>query len=155
MTPAELRRRAEDLDRQGEAKLAAGAKDEAAALFTAAESHREVAEAMERLQAPVQRGKKPRVAAAAHRVRVSKGRSGDEPDPLIKAANDAGYTIRSLAEKLREEGFKVSHPLLNQCRNGTARIRATVARRIEALTGFRAIKANWPGGWAREPDEER
>jgi hypothetical protein len=101
-----------------------------------------------------QGGKNTRMVAA-ERLRVSKGvskgRTGGAPDPLVKAANDSGFTLRSLVEKLREkEEWRVSHPYLRQCRMGTSRIKLSLAKRIEELTGFRATKANWPGGWAKE-----
>lgn len=139
MTPSELRRRADDLDRQGEAKLATGAKDEAAALFTAAESHREVADEMDRLRRRDQRGN-PKGMVNAARVRMSAG-ADKNPDELVAKANAAGYTLRSLAETV-----KLSHSVMSMARRGRRSIRRAVAEDIERLTGFKAIKANWPGG---------
>lgn len=84
----------------------------------------------------------------AERVRVSKGRK--KRDELVVAANTHNYTLRSLAEKLEAEGFRVSHSLLSQARadaKGQAKrsISGALAKRIEELTGFAASKKNWPG----------
>lgn len=137
---AKLREHAQTFRERGDA--------EAAELFTErAERHERAAEA---LQGASQRGKKTNVETPA-RLRISKGRGGEKPDELQAAANAAGYTLRSLAEKLRAEGFRVSHPFLRQCREGSSAIREPLARRIEALTGFRATQAHWPKGWAKEP----
>lgn len=161
-TAAEWRRKAAEYDRLREEATRAGDTAEAMVMDKAYDTALRIAELMEEaeaagrsLPADAQHGKQIGKLVAAERLRVSKGRAGGTPDPLVKAANDAGYTLRSLVEKLREEGYRVSHPYLRQCRTGTSRIRATLARRIEALTGFRATKASWPGGWAREPSEER
>ncbi len=155
---------AAELDAQAKTLAKAGKRDEAIKAILEAEVYDAAAAEMERIgiargHITNQRGTVSKMVNAV-RLRVSKGRSGDAPDPLVKAAHDAGFTLRSLVEKLRTEGFRVSHPFLNQARKGVGhkgpvRIRATLARRIEALIGFRATKANWPGGWAREPSEER
>jgi len=79
----------------------------------------------------------------AARLRISKGRKA--PDPLVKAANAAGFTLRSLAEEVG-----CSHALLYQARKGDTAIRKSWAERIETLTGFAASKAHWPRGWASE-----
>lgn len=73
----------------------------------------------------------------AERVRHSKGSlSGD---PLKMAANTAGFTIRSLAEKIN-----VSHALLSKARKGERSIEKALATEIQRLTGFPATKKNWP-----------
>jgi len=74
----------------------------------------------------------------AERLRHSEG-TGKERDPLVKAANAAGYTLRSLGEAL-----KVTHSFLSQARRGKP-IRRDLAEQIEKLTGFKASKRNWPG----------
>jgi hypothetical protein len=73
----------------------------------------------------------------AERVRHSKGTASE--DPLRAAANDAGYTIRSLAEKL-----SISHALLSKARKGERSIEKALAAEIQKLTGFPATKKNWP-----------
>lgn len=94
---------------------------------------------------------KKRQMHAVERLQVSKGKGEEEQDPLHKAANDAGFTLRSLAKQLKAEGWRCSQPYLSQCRQGSARIKESLAKRIETLTGFRATRANWPAdGWAKE-----
>jgi transcriptional regulator with XRE-family HTH domain len=60
-------------------------------------------------------------------------------NPLAIAADKAGYTVRSLAERLG-----CSAPLLSQARTGKSSIKMSLAQKIEALTGYAATKANWP-----------
>jgi hypothetical protein len=86
---------------------------------------------------------KPDEMVHAARLRISKGRKA--PDPLVRAANAAGFTLRSLAEEVG-----CSHALLYQARKGDTAIRRSWAERIETLTGFAASKAHWPRGWASE-----
>jgi len=73
----------------------------------------------------------------AERVRHSRGSTGE--DPFKVAANEAHYTIRSLAEKLG-----VSHASLSLARKGERSIERSLAEKIEKLTGFQATKGNWP-----------
>lgn len=99
------------------------------------------------------RGKK-KAVEAVERLQVSKGKAGEEPDPLHSSANAAGFTLRSLCKQLKSEGWRCSHQYLMQCRRGDANIRLSLAKRIQALTGFAATRSNWPGNaWAKEPDE--
>jgi hypothetical protein len=78
---------------------------------------------------------------AAARLRISKGASTkDKPtNTLVAAAHAAGYTLRSLAEKLG-----VSHSLLSLAHAGKESIGADLAKQVELLTGFAASKKNWP-----------
>lgn len=74
----------------------------------------------------------------SERLRHSRGSAS--VDPLKAAANDRGYTIRSLAEKIN-----VSHALLSKARKGERSIERALAEEIQKLTGFAATKKNWPG----------
>jgi len=108
------------------------------ALAAAEAAIQELSGALNRLQPGDQSGNtKPMLPAA--RVRVSAGTAGDNPDPLIKAANEHHYTLRSLAEAVG-----CSHALLSQARAGQRSIGADVAKKIEELIGFKATKRNWP-----------
>jgi hypothetical protein len=83
----------------------------------------------------------------ARRVRVSQGgRDGQEHDALVLAANDAHHTLRSLAEAVG-----CTAAALTQARHGDTSISLERAGQIEALTGFKAIRGNWP----RLRDHER
>lgn len=75
----------------------------------------------------------------AARLRISKSKA--KVDPLTAAANAAGLTLRSLAERIG-----CSHAHLYQARRGSVGMRTMWAQEIERLTGFAASKANWPGG---------
>ena len=141
MNPAELRRLAAEYDARAKAAIEAGDDKEALVMFRAASSARRVADQLERESLPRrdQRGNKKQVLSAA-RVRISAGADAS-PDELVVKANDAGYTLRSLAEAV-----KCSHVLLSQARRGKRSIRRSIVDDIEKLTGFKATKANWPGG---------
>lgn len=99
---------------------------------------KDAVESVGKLQHHYQSGKGREMLPVA-RVRTSEARGGDEPDALLKALNEAGFTLRSLAEKL-----KVSHALLSQARKGTSSIGMDLAKQIEQLTGFKATRRNWP-----------
>lgn len=104
----------------------------------------------ERLHPGDQRGYNSSRMVTAERVRVSGGR--EEQSRLHAAANDADYTVRSLAEALKAEGFRVSHSLLSQAHAGAKSISEKLARRIQERLGvdedgklrFPASRRNWP-----------
>lgn len=75
----------------------------------------------------------------SHPLATSAGRG--KGDPMIKAANKAGHTLRSLAEAVG-----MSPAALSMARRGTRSIRAQAASKIESLIGFKASAAHWPGG---------
>lgn len=77
------------------------------------------------------------------RLAISKGRSADPFIETIRAAKPKGFTLRSLALKL-----KCSVSLLSmQRRDKDPRpIPAERAKEIEDLTGWPADKKHWPGG---------
>ena len=146
MTPAQLRRKAADLDRDGEALIKAGKPKEAAQFLLEAEYYEAAAAEMERrgigalpLRGRVQRGSTKGMVNAA-RVRMSMAADA-VPDELVAKANAAGYTLRSLAEAV-----KCSHAVLSQARRGKRSLRRAIVEDIERLIGFKAIRANWPGG---------
>ena len=60
-------------------------------------------------------------------------------NPLAKAADKAGHTVRSLAERVG-----CSAALLSQARTGKSSISMDLAKKIEAITGYEATKSNWP-----------
>lgn len=99
-----------------------------------------------RLQCTKQSVKLPSMLQA-RRVRVSQGgRDGQEHDVLVLAANEAHHTLRSLAEAVG-----CTAAALTQARHGDTSISLERARQIEALTGFKATRDNWP----RLRDHER
>lgn len=79
----------------------------------------------------------------SHPLATSAGRG--KGDPMIKLANRAGYTLRSLAEAV-----DMSPAALSMARRGTRSVRAQAAKKIETLIGFKASAAHWPGGIAGE-----
>jgi transcriptional regulator with XRE-family HTH domain len=140
VTPADLRKKAADLEARGDALLKAGKPDQAAKCYVDAEMYGAAAAEMERLQRLTQRGSKDRMVANAARLRMSQGADA-VPDELVAKANAAGYTLRSLAEAV-----KCSHAVLSQARRGKRSLRRAIVEDIERLIGFPATRANWPGG---------
>jgi hypothetical protein len=82
----------------------------------------------------------------ARRVQASRAAHEGDHDPLVLAANTAHHTLRTLAEAVG-----CSHVALSRARHGTLSIPMDRARQIEALTGFKATRDNWP----RLRDHER
>ena len=76
----------------------------------------------------------------AQRVRISQGRlrTGD----LDKAIGGAGFTLRTLAEKLAKEGHTVDHTALSRWKNGARAVPPEVAAAVEKLTGY--PRTAWP-----------
>jgi hypothetical protein len=144
-TPAEWRRRAAEYDAKAKAAAEAGDQEEVEVWVRATLSAQYAAEEMERqeqegrLPQRGQRGNRSGMLNAA-RVRMSAG-ADETPDNLVAKANAAGYTLRSLAEAV-----KCSHALLSQARRGIRSIRREIVEDVERLTGFKATRANWPGG---------
>lgn len=87
----------------------------------------------------------------ADRLRVLQRPPPETQDPLRLTAYKAGYTLRSLAKVLKAEGWRASYQYIRLANSGASKIRRGLAERIEELTGFRATRAHWPAGWAREP----
>lgn len=79
----------------------------------------------------------------SHPLATSAGRGKN--DPMIRLANRAGYTLRSLAEAV-----DMSPAALSMARRGTRSVRERAAKKIEALIGFKATAAHWPGGISGE-----
>jgi hypothetical protein len=84
-------------------------------------------------------------AVSSHALKVARGKA---KDALAKAAVKHGMTQGEMAEAVRKELKLKKLPMsgISQARRGTRPIRRDVAEAIERLTGFRATKANWPGG---------
>lgn len=114
-----------------------------------AESLERAAAAGEALRSSDQAPTVTNMDAAAHGLATSKGRAKaalerGELDPLVKAANAKGLTLRALAKKA---GLG-THTILSMARRGERPLRRSAAKVIETLTGFAATAANWPGGLA-------
>jgi hypothetical protein len=140
VNPAELRRLAAELDEKAKTALRAGKAAEAELFVQAAWKARDMADKREQqLLARDQHGTTTEMVNPA-RVRISAG-ADEDPDELVAKANAAGYTLRSLAEAV-----KCSHVLLSQARRGKRSIRRAIVDDVERLTGFKATRANWPGG---------
>lgn len=93
-----------------------------------------------RLRREQARGNVNNVTSAEHAMATSRGRARD---PLVRAANAAGFTLRSLAAAV---GVSVSLLSMARRQRDGRSIRRAVAERIAELTGFAASPANWPGG---------
>lgn len=148
---ARLLAMAVELETRAEAAFAAGRVAESVSLYERALGRREMARALashpstKREQSDTTREMTP-----AARARISQGRSRQsrgeaKPHPLIVAASSRGHTLRSLAAEVGTPASIISRAL-----GGTRRIRRSAAQQIEALTGYAATAANWPGGWASE-----
>jgi hypothetical protein len=92
---------------------------------------------------------------SAARAHISAGKSASvnegKADALVLAASEKGHTMRSLATLTKQKtGRETPASIISRARKGTRPIRRSAARVIEEATGFRAIPANWPGGWASE-----
>jgi hypothetical protein len=78
--------------------------------------------------------------------------AGNVKDPhsalarLQKAADAHRMSIRGLCAELRAKGHKVTPPAVSMALAGERRISEEVAGAVEKLIGYRATKANWPGG---------
>jgi hypothetical protein len=147
-------------DAQAKQALAEGRVGDAVVLSVRAEAARDAAEKVRRALTATSRAGKKRAVEAVERLHVSQGKK--DQGSFQQAANAAGYTVRSLAQKLRAEGWRVSHPYLRQCLNGEANIRLSLAERVQEVLGkdpakgwrWAATRKNWPGkAWAKEPDE--
>jgi hypothetical protein len=75
----------------------------------------------------------------AHRVAISAKRTKDSKDKFFAAIRKRGYTMNSLAEAI-----EVKPPLLSMYRSGTRPIPMVRAKRVEALTGWKADASHWP-----------
>lgn len=153
-TPEDLLREAEQLEAEGRAAMDAGRVEDAAVAFAQALVRRRVAQAMARttLPSPQQSGTSTEMLSTA-RVRTSAGK-GPKRGKLIVVANAAGFTMRSLAERLKIEGFRTSHASLSRAQHGIDRVPEALAKRVQVLTksvqypnGFEATLKNWPKGW--------
>jgi hypothetical protein len=157
-TPEELRKMAADLQRQADAAQAEG-KDEWERLQRRAWMAADMAEERQRVLTGRRKGSQSdtlkRMLPAA-RVRISKGAARDKPpNQLQVVASFANHTLRSIAEALG-----CSNVFLTKAIRGDKAIRESWAKQIQEMTrskehpgGFAATKRNWPGGWAREPNE--
>lgn len=84
-------------------------------------------------------------AVSSHALKVARGKA---KDALARAAVTHGMTQGEMAEAVRKELKLKKLPMsgISQARRGTRPIRRDVAEAIERLTGFKASRANWPGG---------
>lgn len=82
-----------------------------------------------------------------HGMAVSMGRGRARKNRLVMAANASKMTLRQLADAVSERlGRKIHVSQLSMAQGETPRpIPRDVADAIEAITGFRAVNANWPG----------
>lgn len=76
---------------------------------------------------------------AVHKVAISAGRK--KKDAFLQAIRAKGYTLRGLATAL-----DIPPSLISMYRGGDRPIPSDRADRIEALTGWKATRGNWPGG---------
>jgi hypothetical protein len=142
LTPQQLRAEADARDAAGRAALTAGDARAAAVAFHQAQVCRLAADEMERLaggtslRPPVNTSTVNTVTSEDYGVAVSRGKS-PAGAPALKAAQDAGYSLRAIAKAL-----KVSPALLSMAAAGTRSIPDELAARFEKLTGFPASK--WP-----------
>lgn len=88
----------------------------------------------------------------------------DNVEEFLEVANEAGHTLRSIAEAVKEKFDKCSHVFLLKAVRGEKTIRRSWAEFIEELTkskrypkGYRAMSYNWPheNNWAREPSDKK
>jgi hypothetical protein len=160
VTPEKLRQVAADLEAKAEEAFRAGKAAEGEAFLDAAWSARDKADQRERqLAGRPARSRSDNLPSMlpAARVRISKGTTRvEKPDELRIVANEAGHTVRSLADEVG-----CSNVFLLRARRGDAAIRESWAKEVQRLTrsakyptGFAATRRNWPGGWAREPGEK-
>lgn len=82
-----------------------------------------------------------------HRLAISRGRSRpkdptSKQDPFLAALNAAGYSLRGLAAVL---GIKPSLLSMWRSPESPRAIPRATAEKVETLTGYRAISANWAG----------
>lgn len=142
MTPADLRAKARELDADADAALARGDARATAIAAHQANVARLAADELERLadgtslRAPVNTSTVNTVTSEDYGVAVSRGKS-PAGAPALKAAQDAGYSLRAIAKAL-----KVSPALLSMAAAGSRSIPDELAARFEKLTGFPASK--WP-----------
>jgi hypothetical protein len=89
-------------------------------------------------------------ADSSHALKVARGKA---KDALAKAAVNHGMTQGEMVEAVRRELKLKKLPLsgISQARRGTRPIRRDVVEAIERLTGFKASRANWPGGIREVP----
>jgi hypothetical protein len=82
--------------------------------------------------------------AISHALKISAGKA---VDPLNKACVHRGMTMGQMTKQVGEQlGRRVPDSGISQARRGVRPIRRDVAAAIDALVGFPATKANWPGG---------
>src|SRR5688572_17870540 len=150
MSPEHLRQLADQADRDGLAAAKRGDTHSAAKAFLEARNLRATADHMERKlpQAPRSGNLNPVQSASLSKSESAVG--GD--DPLAVAARASGYSVRTLAQAMRDalgnlEGFRgCSHVTLMKARRGKQAVWRPVAELIEQVTGFKATAKNWPGG---------
>ncbi|HYF24102.1 MAG TPA: hypothetical protein VD931_00035 [Baekduia sp.] len=143
-----LRQEAEAHERQAQAlRAAADARDAMAAELESLDAGLKAAKG---LRSPKQDYTLSRDMNLSPEVRQRKNlalSAGKSRDPMVQAANAAGFSMRSLAKALKPE---LSVGSLSQYRaRGKAHSRPVprwVAEQIERLTGFRATASNWPNG---------
>jgi hypothetical protein len=150
MGPDDLKRLADQADQDGLAAAKRGDTHGAAKAFLEAKNLRATAAHME---AKLPQSRKSGNVHPVQSASLSKSESavgGD--DPLAVAARSAGYSVRTLAQAMRDalgnlEGFRgCSHVTLMKARRGKQAVWRPVAELIEQVTGFKANSKNWPGG---------
>jgi hypothetical protein len=144
VTPADLRAKARELDAAADAALARGDATGMAVAIHQANTCRLAADELERLaggtslRTTVNTSTVNTVTSEDYGVAVSRGKSpADTAAPALKAAQDAGYSLRAIAKAL-----KISPALLSMAAAGSRSIPADLALRFEKLTGFPADR--WP-----------
>lgn len=147
MTPAELRRAADEADaaavtaEREAAKMSAAMRDQAVRLRALAdELEAKGIGARHTLTATVNTVKvnvnKP--VTDEHRFNIAKGQK--RGDKFLQAITKADFTQKTLAEKL-----DIAPALLSMYRQGKRPIPRERAEEIERLTGWKATARNWPG----------
>ena len=146
-----MRKRAAELDAEGEAYLDAGDRSRALDCFARAELRRQLAAEMEgarvdasRLRSPSGHGKvvtaDMNIAPATKKrknLNISETRAPE--DPFAAACRAAGYSMRSLAKKLR-----ITPGSLFNYRAGRRKAPPLLRQRIAQLIAFPDTPENWP-----------
>jgi hypothetical protein len=91
--------------------------------------------------------------AASHAFAIARGQAarleqgGRKLSALSRAAHAKKMTLRSLARAVGKRLKRdVHHSVLSNAHSGDRPVPRDVADAVEALIGFSATKANWPGG---------
>jgi hypothetical protein len=136
--PDDLRSMAATLEAEGIELAKRGDTHAAATRLLEAGHLRQTAKEMEKLLGKDYHGNTATKVAES----LTEGLKDRTPSGLRIVAGRAGYSLRSLAAAV---GLK-NHSYLSMAHAGRRPLPREIARRVEQLTGFKAVAANWPGG---------